>query len=211
MAWGIYFNMEKLAITIAQKHIQNMTSNNFLDDCFLDDEKLLNNLENGFVAITQLSCLIESFLNTIINSCIGYDNDTLLKCSIDEKIEIIYMHYGKDFSTIKSQNPWATYRKITKVRNSMIHFKKTYIGDGSGTPDFILGGESAANFFTKQNLEKALSDLINLTHLIANSIGLKIFENINIIECNGRDGLVNYVYNENAIEIDESRFDEVKL
>ena len=91
----------------------------------------------------------------------------------------------------------------------MIHFKKTYIGHGSGTPDFTLGGESAANFFTKKSLEKALSDLIKLTHLIADSIGLNIFENINVIECDGRDGLVNYVYNKQDIEIDESRFDEV--
>ncbi len=209
MSFGMYLNMEKLSITIAQKHIQNMTDDNFFDDCFLDDKKLLNNLENGFVTITQLSCLIESFLNTIINSCIGYDDEILLKCSIEEKIEIIYMYYGKDFSVIRSQNPWSTYKKITKVRNNMIHFKKTYIGDGSGTPDFILGGESVSNFFTKQNLEKALTDLIKLTHLIADSIGLKIFESINIIECDGRDGLVNYVYNEQNIEIDESRFDEV--
>ena len=55
---------------------------------------------------------------------------------------------------------------------------------------------------------------VNLSLTIATcycNLRLKIFENINIIECDCRDGLVNYVYNENAIEIDESRFDEVKL
>ena len=104
MAFGFYMNMERLSINIAQRHVDLMTNDNIdtENDPFLDEKKLLNNIENGFVAITQMSCYIESFLNTIINSCIGYDDEILLKCSIKEKIDIIFLHYGKCFKNIKS-------------------------------------------------------------------------------------------------------------
>ena len=151
MAFGFYMNMEKLSINIAQKHIDLMTDDNVdvVNDPFLDENKLLNNIENGFVVITQMSCYIESFLNTIINSCIGYDDETLLKCSIKEKIDIIFLHYGKSFNGIKSKHCWEQFSKTTKVRNGMIHFKKTYVGDGTGIPNFQLCGEKVADFFTK--------------------------------------------------------------
>ena len=59
MAFGYFMNMEKLSLTIAEKHISYMTENNYEDDCFLNIEKLINNIESGFVVITQLSCYFE--------------------------------------------------------------------------------------------------------------------------------------------------------
>ena len=50
------------------------------------------------------------------------------------------MHYQKDWQIVKGQNTWAVYKKTTRVRNEMIHYKKTYIGDGSGIPNFEIGG-----------------------------------------------------------------------
>jgi len=50
-------------------------------------------MKNGFVIITQLNVFFESFLNTILSSCMEYNGEKLLKCSIDEKIEMI--HYKK--------------------------------------------------------------------------------------------------------------------
>lgn len=65
MAFGFYLNMEALSLKIARKHIDEMVENfRYMEDCFLDDEKLILNLENGFVALTQLCCFYESFLNT---------------------------------------------------------------------------------------------------------------------------------------------------
>ena len=43
---------------------------------------------------------------------------------------------------------------------------------------------------------------LRLTELIAASLGLFIFKDIDIFE----DGLVNYVYDEKTINIDESRY-----
>lgn len=207
MAFGFFMNMEKLALSISNEHIARMTNDNYWDDVFLDENKLLNNIENGFVIITQLSCYIESFLNTILNSCIGYDGEPLLKCSIEEKIEIIYMHYNKSFSDVKSQNAWNVFKRTTSVRNSMIHFKKTYIGMGSGVPNFKLGKENVAEFFTQENMRSVINEHIKLAHLIADSLGLHICEQIDVFECDGRDGLVNYVYSKETTLIDESRFE----
>lgn len=206
MAFGYFMNMEKLSLTIAEKHVLHMTNNNYIDDCFLDTDKLVNNLENGFVAITQLSCFFESFLNTIINACMNYDGEALLKCSVDEKIDIIFMHYQKDWNNIKGQNPWQIYKSTNRVRNEMIHFKKNHIGFGSGIPNFNLGGQRVAEFFTKGNMEKVYKGYIQLTELIAMELGLSIFKQINIFEGDGRDGLVNYVYDNEEIDIDQTRF-----
>lgn len=208
MAFGYYMNMEKLSLRIAKKHVLCMTNNNYLDDCFLDDEKLINNRENGFVVITQLSCFFESFLNTIINACMNYTGESLLKCSVDEKIDIIFMHYKKELSSVKGQNPWSIYKSTNKVRNEMIHFKKTFIGYGTGVPNFDLGGQKVAEFFTKDNMEKIYKGYIELAELIADTLGLSIFKCIDIFEADGRDGLVNYVCDEKEIIIDQDRLAE---
>ena len=68
MSFGYFMNMEKLSLRIVEKHLPYMTDNNYEDDCFLNIEELINNIENGFVIITQLSCYFESFLNTVINA-----------------------------------------------------------------------------------------------------------------------------------------------
>ncbi len=207
MSFGYFMNMEKLSLRIVEKHLPYMTDNNYEDDCFLNIEELINNIENGFVIITQLSCYFESFLNTVINACMNYNGEVLLKCSVEEKIALIFMHYQKDWQIVKGQNPWAIYRKTTKVRNEMIHFKKTFIGDGSGIPNFKLGGQGVAEFFTKQNMMTAKNGYVNLVELIATTLGLNIFKEIDIFECDGRDGLVNYVYDETYTDIDETRFE----
>lgn len=111
MAFGYFMNMEKLSLTIVEKHISCMTNDNYENDCCLDMQKIINNIENGFVIITQLSCYFESFLNTIINACMNYDGEVLLKCSVEEKIDFIFMHYQKDWQIVKGQNPWAVYKK----------------------------------------------------------------------------------------------------
>lgn len=201
MAFEYFMNMEKLSLTIVNNYLLYMTDNNYEDDVFLKMDELTNNIENGFVIITQLSCFFESFLNTIINACIDYNGELLLKCSVEEKIELIFMHYKKDWAVIKGQNSWSIYKK-TRVRNEMIHFKKTYIGDGSGIPNFKLGGQWVADFFTKKNMTEMSNGYLRLTELIAASLGLFIFKDIDIFE----DGLVNYVYDEKTINIDESRY-----
>ena len=59
-----------------------------------------------------------------------------------------------------------------------------------------------------QYMQDAIDKIITLGDLIANELNLQVCHNINVFECNGRDGLVNYVYDDKMIEIDESRFEE---
>lgn len=194
MAFGFFLNMEALSLKIAQEHIELMTDDNTKDDVSLENDKILNNIKNGFVVITQLSTFIESFFNTILNSCIGYEDEILLKCSIEEKIAIIFMHYNKNFESIKSQNPWQVFKNTTKVRNEMIHFKKTYIGDGSDIPNFNIANTSVRDFFTQTNMKNALNKHIALSKLIATELGLKTASDVDIFSCDGRGSIVNYVY-----------------
>ena len=137
----------------------------------------------------------------------NYNGEVLLKCSVDEKIDFIFMHYQKDLQNVKGQNPWEIYKKTTKVRNEMIHYKKTYIGDGIGIPDFKLGGQGVAQFFTQQNMTKIKNGYVRLAELISTNLGLNISKDIQIFECDGRDGLVNYVYSKTNTNIDESRYE----
>lgn len=206
MAFGYFMNMEKLTLQIIDKHIANMTNNNYDEPYSLDEEIFLNNIENGFVVITNLGCYFESFLNTIINSCMEYKGDTLLKCSIEEKIDLIFMHYNKNWDNIKSRNEWEVYRKTTTVRNEMIHFKRTYVETATLVPDFNLGKQYVGKFFTKSNLQNVKEKYIKLVKMIANTLELQIFDNVKIIECAARDGLVNYVYDEKIIDVDITRF-----
>lgn len=208
MAFGYYMNMERMTLDIAREHLNYMTNDNMLYDVFLDEIKLINNVKNGFIIITQLNVFVESFVNTILNKCIGYNKEQLLKTSVDEKLEIIFLYYKKDFSIIKSQHMWEKYKKILKVRNEMIHYKKTYIGDGTGIPNFSITNIEVKEFFTKRYMEQAISEIILLGDKIAKNLDLNVFHNIDIFECDGRDGLVNYVYDKNITDIDETRFEQ---
>lgn len=209
MSFGNFMNMEKLTLEIIDEHISYMTDDNYEFETFLSIDKLTNNMKNGFVIITQLSCFIESFLNTIINSCMDYNGESLLKCNIEEKMDLVFLYYKKKWSNIKGQNPWAIYKKTTRVRNEMIHFKRTYIGDGTGIPDFEIGGQKVSEFFTQPNMKLLTEKHIELAKLIADALELSIYEEGNIFECDGRDGLVNYVYDKNMIDVDETRFENI--
>lgn len=207
MSCANYMNMEKLSLDVAEQHIQQMTNNNYDEEGFLTHiDNLTNNIKNGFVVITQLVCFFESFLNTILNSCMDYQGETLLKCSAEEKLEIIFMHYQKDLEEMRSKHPWGIHRTTTKVRNAMIHYKKTFLGYGTAIPDFQLGGQLVGKFFTKDSMENALDGYIELAALIAATLELSIYHNIGIFECDGRDGLVSYVYDSNKVYLDPDRF-----
>lgn len=91
----------------------------------------------------------------------------------------------------------------------MIHFKRTYIGDGTWIPDFEIGEQKVSGFFTRSNMKLLTGKHIELAELIADALELSIYEEGNIFECDGRDRLVNYVYDKNMIDVDETRFENI--
>lgn len=206
MAWGIYLNMEYLSIKVANEHIDKMTNNNYTNYSFVDENAFCNNLENGFICLTLLNCYFESLLNTILNSCMNCESEKLLKLSIDEKIDLIFLYYKKDFSDIKSRNEWNIYRQFTRIRNELIHFKKSFIGDGTDIPPITFGNTNLIDYFTQENIIKCKENVINLSKLIAERLELCIYEEIGTFASDGRDGLVNYIYDPKTTPIDPSRF-----
>ena len=210
MAVSFYMNMERISLDIDNEHLNYMLNDNIcenVDETIIDLEKMKTNIKNGFIIITQLNVFVESFLNTILNNCIKYDSKSLLKSSVEEKIEIIFIYYRKDVTYIKSNNYWRVFKEITKMRNEMIHFKGANINDGLYISDFSIGNICVKNFFTKEHMKYLIEQVILLGELIASHLDLKIFKDVNVFECDGRDGLVNYVYDYKQIEIDSSRFD----
>ena len=207
MAFSYYMNMEKMSLEIASEHIELMEEN--IQDIriceFLDISKLISNIKNGFVVITQLITFVESFLNTIINTCMQENNELLLKMSIDEKLEIICLYYKVKSSQIKSIHYWETFRTINKVRNELIHYKKSFICDCTAIQDFNIAGISVKEFFIKSNMDKIMEHIIQLGNQISKVLGLTINKDVSIIECDARDGLVSYVFDDKIIDIDPSR------
>ncbi len=207
MAFGYYMNMEKMSLQIASEHIELMEENiQDMQICeFLDICKLISNIKNGFVVITQLITFVESFLNTIINTCMQENNELLLKMSIDEKLEIICLYYKVKSSQIKSIHYWGTLKTINKVRNELIHYKKSFICDCTAIQDFNIAGISVKEFFIKSNMDKIMEHIIQLGNHIAKVLGLTINKDVSIIECDARDGLVSYVFDDKIIDVDPSR------
>lgn len=205
MAFGQFMNMEKLSLSIIENHIIHMTDNNFEpyeDLKALDIEKLINNISNGFVIITQLNCFFESFLNSILNMCMRYQGEILLKCSVKEKLDLIFMHYEKDLSPVYNSHLWGFVNKTTKIRNEMIHYKKSFLCHSTVViPDFKLGGSYVGEFFTQKNMKEMIGYHKQFVNLIAEILELKINKNANIFACDGKDGNVSYVYDEKQFYI----------
>lgn len=202
MAVGYFMNMEKMSLQIASEHLElmeNSIQDKYVHE-FLDISKIESNIKNGFIIITQLITFVESLLNTIITTCMMENNELFLRMSIEEKIEIICLYYKVESSRIKSTNYWATFKNINKIRNELIHYKKSFIGDYTAIQDFSIANIPVKKFFIKSNINKNIEQIKQLGNHIANVLKLKINENISIIECDAVDGLVSYVYDDKTID-----------
>ena len=207
MSFGYYRNMEGLSLEISKEHVELMEEN--IQDSqiceFIDTDKMITNIKNGFVVITQLMTFIESFLNTIITTCMIEKNELFLKMSIDEKVEIICLYYRVKSSKIKGFHCWEALKKMTKIRNELIHYKNSFICEGVAISDYSIANESVKKYFSKSNMQKIMEQIVKLASHIAKVLGLRINKNVNIIECDARDGLVSYVFDEKIIDIDPDR------
>jgi hypothetical protein len=209
MAQGHYLNMEKLSLKIAEEHATIMTNSNLRDECdsFTDTNYLENNIKNGYVVITMLCSFIESFLNTILRDCIECEEELLKSTSIINKYDLIYLYYHKDIKLLKSNDCFGKFKTVNKLRNEMIHYKNNYIGLGTGVPTHAeIKSIKIIEFFKKDNMLNLISSVTALADLIATQLELSICKEIDIFACDGRDGLVSYIYDNEKIDIDETRF-----
>jgi len=67
--------------------------------------------------------------------------------------------------------------------------------------NIVLGKQSLGGFFIFEKMEEVIKGFVKLADLIANELGLKIYYEIDAFASDGRDGLVNYVYDENRTKL----------
>ncbi len=194
MAFYYFMNMERLSMDIIQDHLDRMTETNIGDDDpFMDGPMFENNLKNGYVVVQQLTVLFESFLNSILAYCVKYRGEVLLKSSIDEKLEIIFMHFKKDFAVIKGNNLWSVCRKNSQIRNEFVHYKRNLLGVTGGIPSFSFAKTDIGSYFTRGSLQKVYAAHIALTDLIAAELGLIIDKDVSIFSNTGMGENLHYI------------------
>lgn len=198
-----YFNLDQLSIEVSIEHINNMTDDNYYgqNHVFIDEKTLENNIKQGFVALTMFSAYVESYINMLIRTCWNYHGDRIIKSSIDEKLEILFMHYTnglKELETFKTSKEYQAYHENNRVRNELIHYKNPHIGGGTGTPNFKIAKMEVASFFTKSKFRHSYSMLLGFRKKLAESLGLDTYENISIFECDAKDDPVHYAFDKNV-------------
>lgn len=195
MAFSYYMNMEVMSLENATEHVEKMTNSNTVDydEYICDDEKLLNNLKNGWIVAISMCNYFESFLNTILRDCIHYDKENLMKASIDDKIEIIYLYYKKDFSNTKSKDGWAKFKELNKLRNNLIHYKINFLGYGTDVPPKWENKLNGFDLFTKNKMLDFINKICELAKDIAQDLHLIINDKVSTIICDGKDMNVSYV------------------
>ena len=195
MAFSYYLNMETMSLENAMEHVEKMTNSNTVDydECICDDEKLENNLKNGWIVAVSMCNYFESFLNTILRDCIHYNKENLMKLNIEDKIEIIYLYYKKDFSNTKSKDEWAKFKELNRIRNNLIHYKVNFLGYGTIIPPKWENKLDGIDIFTKEKMLDFINKICGLAKEIAQDLELIINNKVSTIICDGKDVNVSYV------------------
>lgn len=186
MSHASYLNMELIMLDAIEHHI-NLMHDDLMDPSFtgfIHPDLAIHNIKHGFVAVTMLSTYFDSFLNHVIEGILKYEGERLLRFNTEDKIEILYIFFNKE-NTLKGNHFWGTYKKVIRVRNELVHFKKRYIGSSTGFPHIEIKGERLLELFKRSNMLGVLSDFKELTKKIADDFGLKINDNAPFVHCSG--------------------------
>ena len=203
MSFGIFLNFEKVSIEIIEQQIAKMTNNNVIhyknqSDAELDEKTFVDNLKNGSVAIVFIQNLFETSLNTILRKRAEVSEIDLLKASIRVKLQIISLIYGFDLLEIKSNNSFAIYQDIEKIRNDITHFKSNILCEATAIPadvkiDLGTSKKTLATIFTQSYINYCYSEVLKLIQLICSKCGLYIYRDVLILDCDGRDDICEFI------------------
>lgn len=210
MAFDILLNFEKLALSIIENEIAQMTNDNVFsyDDAIgtVDDEKLIHNLYHGCIAATFIVNLYETTLNTIIGRRLGCTENEIFKTSHDVKLQLICTMFHIEYSEIKSNNFYSYLRSIVKLRNDITHFKSNMVAVGhyittETKMPMATSKDTITLQFTKDYMEKHYNGVVKLLELICKKCGLVLYKDCLVVDCDGRDSacefvLTQEVYNE---------------
>lgn len=202
MAFGIFLNFEKVSIEIIEEHIAKMTNNNVIhyepDFDALEEESFIKNLKNGAVAIVFIQNLFETSLNTILRRRADISEADILKSSISVKLQILSLIYGFELSAIKSDHSYAIYREIEKVRNDITHFKSNILCEATAIPadvkiDLGASTKTLASIFTQDYVSEGYAQVKKLIKLICVNCGLYVYDDVQIIDYDGRDDICEFI------------------
>lgn len=210
MAFDILLNFEKLAISIIENEIAQMTNDNIFsyDDAIgkVDEGKLIHNLYHGCIVATFIVNLYETTLNTIIGRRLGCIEKEIFKTSHDVKLQLICTMFHIEYSEIKSNNFYSSLRSIVRLRNDITHFKSNMVGMGhyittEAKVPMGTSKDTIALQFTKNYMEKHYNNVVKLLELICKKCGLVLYKDCLVVDCDGRDSacefvLTQEVYNE---------------
>jgi len=176
-------NLEILALEIAVTHIGMMTDSNAYFDTSVeleisDEAAFINNIKNGWITVSMLCNYVESIINTILRDCVNCDSDGLLKSSISDKLDILYLYYKADISVLKKEHYWETFKKLTRIRNELTHYKRNHIGAmgyGYGVPlSWRKPFEDIDDYFTQSKMNKVKNEILQFCNNFVRDLGLVI-------------------------------------
>lgn len=186
--YDYYLNMEIAALEIVQEQINTLTDSNVssIDDIYIDYKIFEDSLKKGFIIVTMLVAFVESSVNTILRDCIGNKNEKLLRCSTDEKLEIIYLFYKKDISQLKSSHLWGKYAEINLIRNELVHYKYNNKLIYRGADQYKIKNMYLSDIFTKGVLTDYSNQIKDFISKISIDLGLYLNFDCQIVDNNGR-------------------------
>ena len=209
MSSSNFFNLEILALEIADEHINKMTDYCHKDFMVNDDgdfAPLHNNIKNGWIVVVMLNNYIESVVNSILRDCICYRSKKII--NLESKIKILYVHFKADIASLKKMHCWENFNQVKRMRNKLVHYENNYMGEGHGMAILDDRFESMFELFKLSKMKKMKVEIINLCDKIVSDCDLTINQWANLLACEARDGLVSFVYDPKNVYIDESRFDD---
>lgn len=219
MSFGIFLNFEKLSLKIIEAEISQMTNDNVV--CFgcgevdeIDEQKFENNLYHGSIAATFIVNLYETTLNTILSSKLSCSEIEIFKVSHNVKLQLICVMYHADLATIKTDNSYGILNSIIKLRNDITHYKSNAIAEGHyiTTDSKVPMGtskESISKLFTKSYMENSYAGVLKLLDLICRKCGLVLYKDCQVIDCDGRDMLCEFVVTQEDYDVGKQNDDRV--
>jgi len=203
VAYGLYLNFERLSMNIIENEISNMTDDNIIyhgDDCCdeLNERVFINNLYHGVIVASHIVNLYETALNTIVGRRLRCTEDEVLKTSHNVKLQLICTMYRTDLLAIKSDHNYGIVQSIIKLRNDITHYKSNEICEGIVVSSEVkmprgTSKDPLAEMFTRSYMQKCYEGTLALLSKICDNCGLALYKDCQIIDCDGRDLLCEFI------------------
>lgn len=216
MACGIFLNFEKLSTQIIENEIALMDDDNllFYDDGSTEEikeENFLKNLYHGAIVTTFIVNLYETTLNTILSRRLECTEIDILKTSHSVKLQLICTMFHTDLATLKGDASYPKLQSIIKLRNDITHFKSNEIAEGhfipaSATIPMGTSKESLAALFTRTKMQESYKSVLTFLGILCQNCGLVLNTQCEIIDCDGRDELCEFVVTQEVFDRSE-RYD----